>query len=188
MDIFSECWFCDAIVFVSIELYFKIRTLIQVRNVFAVNQCYDLCESRCMKNMCILAIGRTSSIFAGSLGHTNIWRVMFLQIENLLLLHLVLTVGTQIKTRYQRGATTIILVLAPDKNLFRSQQVFAEFNVHSYNASENLLIAPYAAKRIYTLMLVYHCHKPVFTPKMAIFWRVGILGRKGCHSHQLFNI
>ena len=25
-----------------------------------------------------------------------------------------------------------------------------------------------------TLMLVYHCHKPVFTPKMAIFWRAGI--------------
>ena len=25
-----------------------------------------------------------------------------------------------------------------------------------------------------TLMLVYHCHKPVFTPKMAIFQRAGI--------------
>ena len=25
-----------------------------------------------------------------------------------------------------------------------------------------------------TLMLVYHCHKPVFTPKMAIFRRAGI--------------
>ena len=23
-------------------------------------------------------------------------------------------------------------------------------------------------------MLVYHCHKPVFTPKMAIFQRAGI--------------
>ena len=147
MDSFSQCWLCAAIVFVSIEL---LRTLIQIRNVFAVNQCYDLCESRCMKNMCILAIGRTSSIFAGSLGHTNIWRVMFLQIENLLLLHLVLTAGTQIKTRYLRGAA-IILVLAPDKNLFRSQQVFAEFKVHSYN--ENLLIAPYAGKMIYFMSI-----------------------------------
>ena len=25
-----------------------------------------------------------------------------------------------------------------------------------------------------TLMLVYHCHKPVFTPKTAIFWRGGM--------------
>ena len=25
-----------------------------------------------------------------------------------------------------------------------------------------------------TLMLVYHCHKPVFTPKMAMFRRAGI--------------
>ena len=29
--------------------------------------------------------------------------------------------------------------------------------------------------RIYaTLMLVYHCHKPVFTPKIAIFRRGGM--------------
>ena len=26
----------------------------------------------------------------------------------------------------------------------------------------------------FTLMLVYHCHKPVFTPKMAIFQRAEI--------------
>ena len=25
-----------------------------------------------------------------------------------------------------------------------------------------------------TLMLVYHCHKPVFTPKIAIFRRAGM--------------
>ena len=25
-----------------------------------------------------------------------------------------------------------------------------------------------------TLMPLYHCHKPVFRPKMAIFWRVGM--------------
>ena len=25
-----------------------------------------------------------------------------------------------------------------------------------------------------TLMLVYHCHKPVFTPKIAIFQRAGM--------------
>ena len=26
----------------------------------------------------------------------------------------------------------------------------------------------------HTLMPVYHCHKPVFRPKMAIFWRAGM--------------
>ena len=29
-------------------------------------------------------------------------------------------------------------------------------------------------QEVSTLMQLYHCHKPVFRPKMAIFWRVGM--------------
>ena len=30
-----------------------------------------------------------------------------------------------------------------------------------------------------TLMPLYHCHKPVFRPKMAILWRAGMREREG---------
>ena len=44
---------------------------------------------------------------------------------------------------------------------------------------------PLKGKRYTTLMPLYHCHKPVFRPKMAIFVRAGL--REGGFPLPLFD-